>query len=134
MSNASPLAGGFLTGKVTFASDRTSELHRTRFHGDSTMSWYTKTFDKPKMHEAIRRLKATCDAASPPLSLQEAALRWLVHHSALQEGDGIILGAKRVEQLESNVADARKGPLEGAVLEAVEGLWAFANEDEKKIS
>ena len=80
-------------------------------------------YDKPAMHDAIRRLKAVGEAQSPPVSTQQAAMRWLVHHSPLREGDGIIFGAKRIDQLESNVADARSGPLEGELLEVVEGLW-----------
>jgi aflatoxin B1 aldehyde reductase len=33
------------------------------------------------------------------ISSTEASLRWLVHHSALRDGDGIILGATRFDQL-----------------------------------
>lgn len=120
--SCSPLAGGFLTGKVTFASD--ADLNRTRWKGDSAMGAYVNVFDTPVMHEAIRKLDAACKAAEPPLSLQEASLRWLVHHSGLQDGDAIILGAKRTHQLESNVEDARRGPLGDDVSKAVDALWA----------
>lgn len=75
------------------------------------------------MHAAVRKLKTACDAAAPPFSLQEASLRWIMNHSALRDGDAIIVGATRIDQLEANVEDAGKGPLEGDVLEAVEGLW-----------
>lgn len=76
------------------------------------------------MHDAVRQLKTACDEATPtPLSTQEAALRWLMHHSALRDGDAIILGATKLPQLVSNVADARKGPLEGQIKHIVDGLW-----------
>ncbi len=75
------------------------------------------------MHNAIRSLKAACDAASPPVTLTEAALRWVVHHSALGDGDAIIVGAKRVDQLQSNVEDISHGPLPAGLVAAVEGLW-----------
>ena len=46
-----------------------------------------------------------------------------MHHSVLTAGDAVILGAKRVEQLESNVAECRKGPLDAEMLRAVEEMW-----------
>lgn len=35
--------------------------------------------------------------------LPEASLRWLQHHSALQQGDAVILGSVSVEQMEMNM-------------------------------
>jgi aflatoxin B1 aldehyde reductase len=122
---SSPLAGGFLTGKVTLAKleSNNKSLERTRWTGESTMAYYPNTFDKPEMHEAILNLKEKCDAASPSLSLQEAAMRWIIHHSALKGGDAVIFGAKRIEQLKANVADARRGPLPADIQEEMEGMW-----------
>ncbi|KAJ0124838.1 hypothetical protein J7T55_006181 [Diaporthe amygdali] len=116
----SPLAGGFLTGKVTFAVNAESELHRTRFHGASAFKAYVDKYDNQKMHDAIKQLKKVCDEEG--VSLQEASLRWLVWQSKLGEGDAVILGATKEGQLESNVKDARKGPLGQRVKEAVEEL------------
>jgi len=82
------------------------------------------------MHDAIRKLKETCDAVEPPVSLQEAAMRWIVHDSALRDGDGVIFGAKRVDQLEANVLDVRKGPLPEAVVAGVEALWGMVKDSE----
>ncbi|KAK3318933.1 NADP-dependent oxidoreductase domain-containing protein [Apodospora peruviana] len=127
----SPLAGGFLTGKVTLASSNSKTLEQTRWEtvgGRGT--WYSGLFDTPAMHEAILVLKAVCDAASPQLSLQGAVMRWMIHHSTLRCGraKASFFGAKRLDQLEANVADARGDPLEGAVLDAVEGMWASVRE------
>lgn len=80
------------------------------------------------MHDGIRRLKEVCDKEG--LTLTEASMRWLMHHSILQEGDAIIFGAKRLDQLERNVLEARRGPLSGEVLEVIEGLWDFVSERE----
>ncbi|KAL7914265.1 NADP-dependent oxidoreductase domain-containing protein [Trichoderma velutinum] len=121
----SPVAGGFLTGKVTFGGD----LYRTRWRDQSALDIYVQQYDKPVMHDAIRKLKAACDSISPSLTLQEAALRWIVNHSALREGDGVIIGAKRVDQLESNVKDSRAGPLPENVRDTIEGLWAEVSRD-----
>ncbi|KIH91057.1 hypothetical protein SPBR_01865 [Sporothrix brasiliensis 5110] len=132
----SPLAGGFLTGKVTAAKDRQDgagrrgegppgELLRTRWHGASAFPPYLKIYDTPAMHAAVRRLQAVCAAADPPMTTQEAAMRWLLHHSALTDtDDGVIFGAKTVEQIRTNVAEMRRGPLPEAVREVVDGLWA----------
>lgn len=116
----SPLAGGFLTGKVTFATNAESELHRTRWDGASIFQPYADRYNRQTMHDAIRALKKVCDEEG--VSLQEASLRWLVWHSKLGEADAVILGATKVHQLESNVRDARKGPLSDRVKEAVESM------------
>jgi aflatoxin B1 aldehyde reductase len=39
------------------------------------------------------------------IPLSEAANRWLQHHSMLQPGDGIIVGASKVDQLERNLKE-----------------------------
>lgn len=89
------------------------------------MSGYPDAFDKPVMHEAMRKLRAACEAADPQLSLQEACLRWITHHSVLQDGDAIIIGAKRIDQLEANVADVGRGPLPESVRQVVEDMWTL---------
>ncbi len=128
VTHPSPLAGGFLTGKVTFATEdpQANNLDRTRWRGESAFQLYGDLFDLPALHQAVRELKVACDAASPPITLQEASLRWILNHSALQDGDAIIIGAKRLDQLESNVVEARGGPLDSAVLAAVENMWTIA--------
>ena len=82
------------------------------------MAYYPQTFDKPEIHDALRKLHAVCQKHE--VALSEVCLRWLVHHSALSRGDGIILGAKTINQLEGNVRDCRKGPLNDELVRAVE--------------
>lgn len=77
------------------------------------------------MHDAVRKLKAVCDAAVPQMSLQELSLRWIFNHSALQDGDGIIVGAESIDQIQANISDMYKGPLKEEELEAVESIWAM---------
>ncbi|CAG8960224.1 hypothetical protein HYFRA_00012742 [Hymenoscyphus fraxineus] len=112
-----PLSGGILTGKVTFA---TETLTRTRFAGESTQQYFLNTFDKPEIHDKLRTLSETCQQFG--VSLSEVCLRWLVYHSALGGDDAITLGAKRLDQLEANVGDCRKGPLSQDLLKAVESM------------
>lgn len=54
-------------------------------------------YDNPPLHDAQRKLaKSTEELGITPL---EAALRWAKYHSALREGDGIILGASKEAQI-----------------------------------
>lgn len=114
----SPLAGGFLTGKLTSGEDVTN----TRFAADNKMGaahqgWY----DKPVMHEAVGKLQSSLKPRG--LGLAEVALRWLFFHSALREGDGVVLGGSKIEQLEGNLRAIRKGPLSGDLVGEVQKMW-----------
>ena len=149
-----------MTGKVTFrtdsaenasgpktgdgAEDTKSSLYRTRWEGKSEMTYYTAIYGRPVVEAAFRKFKDRLDhynaqrvesRSGPdnehtPISLTEASLRWLLHHSALKQelGDGAILGAKREEQLKGNVDFCRKGPLPDAVLSAIEEMWEEVKE------
>ncbi|CAJ2510878.1 Uu.00g065030.m01.CDS01 [Anthostomella pinea] len=84
----SPLAGGMLTGKVTFA-DNPDALKGTRFEvskdnamGMAGRHWY----DKPSFHDAIRKLAALCDAHD--IDMTDASMRWLLNHSMLTRSEG----------------------------------------------
>lgn len=57
------------------------------------------------------------------ISGSEACLRWLYYHSALSEGDGVILGASKMPQIVQNMADISKGPLPTEVLQKIDLLW-----------
>lgn len=59
----------------------------------------------------------------------EVSLRWIMHHSVLGEGDGIILGASRIDHLKGNVEMCRKGPLNGEMVQAVEELWETVKDE-----
>ncbi len=129
----SPLAGGFLTGKATFSSP-TSLESGSRFDPVNKMgavhrSWYS---DKPVMHAAVRQLQFVLDDCDG-LSMAEASLRWLMHHSALGGGDGIILGGSTVEQIRVNVEAARKGELPEKVVEAFEEVWKMVEGEAPRV-
>ena len=54
----------------------------------------------------------------------EVAIRWIAHHSALRDEDGIILGASKEKQVRETVAMIKKGPLPEEVLRTAENLWS----------
>ncbi|OTA53268.1 Aldo/keto reductase [Hypoxylon sp. EC38] len=107
----SPLGGGFLTGKLTLGNAEGTRLRSA--YGAHFAAWY----DKPEFHDAIRKLLAVIE----PLDIKpsEAALRWVTYHSVLDERDGVILGATKLEQLKSNLVDIEKGPLPQEVVDVI---------------
>ena len=58
----------------------------------------------------------------------EAALRWCLHHSALKKelGDGVIVGASKIEQMKANLEACDHGPLPQDVVEVFEEVWKLA--------
>merc|ERR1711862_263340 len=54
------------------------------------------------------------------------SLRWLLHHSLLAPGDGIILGVSRTQHLVANLGAWRSGPLPAELVEACEAAWEAA--------
>ncbi|KAL1626220.1 hypothetical protein SLS54_003055 [Diplodia seriata] len=113
----SPLAGGFLTGRLS-----ANETQGTRFADGNVMGQsYKAQYDKKEMHDAIDRLNTIIDARG--ISKIEASLRWIFYHSALGEQDGVILGASKPEQIVSNVEAVQKGPLPDEVVSAMDAIW-----------
>jgi len=55
----------------------------------------------------------------------ECALRWLKHHSQLNDdyGDGIVIGSSSVQQLEENLKAVKGGPLPQDIVDALEEGW-----------
>lgn len=126
----SPLAGGFLTGKVTMSKDQSHPNYkpltsRTRWSGESKCGIWTNTFDTEQVHTALRKFHDVC--AIHNVSETEVSLRWLAYHSKLDKQDGIILGATREWQLQNNIAMIKKGPLPDELIEAVNCMYKEAN-------
>jgi aflatoxin B1 aldehyde reductase len=64
----------------------------------------------------------------------EVALRWMVHHSALDilnGNDGIVTGASTVEQLKSSLTDLEKGPLPKEVVDVLDAAWEITKSESK---
>jgi aflatoxin B1 aldehyde reductase len=56
-----------------------------------------KIYSNEPLHNAQKKLaQSTKEIGISPI---EAALRWAMYHSALQKGDGIILGASKEAQI-----------------------------------
>jgi aflatoxin B1 aldehyde reductase len=101
----SPLASGFLTAK----EEKKGNPIVGRLLGDL------------KVVEAVERFKITLEGFG--MEATEAALRWVVFHSGLGEGDAVTLGGSRESQVEDSVGIIERGPLDERVVMAVEKVW-----------
>ncbi|KAI7779911.1 hypothetical protein LA080_000234 [Diaporthe eres] len=79
------------------------------------------SYAAPDVRTAMNNFLNGCRAhALPPV---EVASRWIAHHSALSENDGIVVGASRLAQVGDTVTNIRRGPLPQEVVVLVEGIW-----------
>lgn len=121
----SPLAGGFLTGKLTFA-ENVEALQGTRFEVSDTNFGgmrYRSFYDKPALNEALRQASPLC--AANGIELAEAAMRWILYHSGLdgERGDGVITGPNNLSQLAGYVKARDAGTLPKDLAKALDTLW-----------
>lgn len=112
-----PLAGGLLTGKHTAASLQGAQTGRFR------QKLYQNRYLSQPQVAAAEAFVAACVAANVPPA--HAALRWMVHHSALRAdlGDAILVGASSARQLRDNLAGLAGGPLPQPLLSGIDAAW-----------
>ncbi len=105
----SPLAGGLLSGK--YGRDGEGEGRRAAFDFPPV--------NKEKAFDVIDAMRVIADARA--VSVARIALAWLLHQSHVTS---VIIGAKRIEQLEDNVAavDVALTADELSTLDAVSAL------------
>ncbi|KAG8213049.1 NADP-dependent oxidoreductase domain-containing protein [Butyriboletus roseoflavus] len=118
----SPLASGLLTNRFLSAKDMDEPGGRF----DASVSWVAgmlRTKYEPLL-PTVLKLKEGFDAHG--ISLPNAALRWLQHHSGLrpEHGDAVIIGASNVPQLQANLRDSADGPLPESAVKLFEDAWA----------
>ncbi|KAJ6014300.1 Aldo/keto reductase [Penicillium herquei] len=115
----SPLAGGFVTGKISGDQDA-EKLKGTRFEQSETNILgylYRMWYDKPAFQAAMQELTAT------------VAMRWLLFHSGLQSTDQVAIGPNSVQQL-NDYLDAREaGPLSEELAKTIDNLYEPLREE-----
>jgi len=91
-----PLAAGLLTGKHMAGT----EVMAGRFKDNPN---YLPRFYTEANFKALDQIRSACDDAK--LGMVQATYSWLLQHSVLDasKGDGLLLGASSVEQLEENM-------------------------------
>lgn len=84
---------------------------------------YTSMYVKESMLQALDEWENIAkDAGITKVAL---AYRWVSYHSALnkENGDAIIVGASKVEQLEETLKVLEDGPLAPEIVGRVEAIW-----------
>ncbi|KAF7289725.1 Aflatoxin B1-aldehyde reductase [Mycena indigotica] len=146
-----PLAGGYLVGDLLFepepsrvrlhldlppsaaivdhllpsVNDLRQSLRGSGRHFDSRnpfSAWYQSRYLNSRINNAVFRLCAVLKLYG--LSLHEASLRWLQHHSALVPSDlGMIFGGRTPDQVKQTLTYCTYGPLPDVILEAFEECY-----------
>ncbi len=110
----SPLAGGFLSGKYGRDTKPTDGSRRTTFDFPPV--------DVERAYDCVDVMRGIAEAKK--VSVAQIALAWLLHQSAVTS---VIIGAKRVDQLDDNIA-ATKVNLNKEELAAIDKASALAKE------
>jgi aryl-alcohol dehydrogenase-like predicted oxidoreductase len=87
----SPLAGGFLSGKFTRDGGKEEGSRRSKFDFPPV--------NVERAYDCIDAMRNMAEAKG--VSVAQIALAWLLHQKAVTS---VIIGAKRVEQLDDNIA------------------------------
>ena len=95
-------------------------------HSSPLGKWFSFLYFKPQLLDAANRVHT--EAQKHGINGHEVALRWVLHHSALRGelGDGMIIGASNLEQLDANLKMCDAGPLPGGLVKVVEDVWTLA--------
>ncbi|MFT5896656.1 MAG: aflatoxin B1 aldehyde reductase [bacterium] len=112
-----PLAGGMLSGKYDSVDSQPSSGRFASFNG------YQERYWKPDMFSVVQSFAKACKACD--IAPASAALRWLVHHSAIAQPNNhaIILGSSTVAHLEQNLIACEAGPLPDSILQSLDKGW-----------
>ncbi|KAI9005682.1 NADP-dependent oxidoreductase domain-containing protein [Hyaloraphidium curvatum] len=118
----SPLAGGLLSGNYARLEDPLPKTSRF-----NAKDWFDRYFNQ-QTFEGLNVVRDACKADG--ISMGEAALRWMVHHSALRPEDGLILGGSSLTQFQNNMDWCDKGPLPADIVAAFDGAYAASRATE----
>ena len=110
----SPLAGGLLSGKTP--------RDGTPAEGDRRAQLDFPPVDRPRAFDCIDAMRPMAEARH--VSVAQIALAWLLHQPVVTS---VIIGAKRLDQLEDNIA-ATTIELSAAELETLDELSALPRE------
>lgn len=112
-----PLAAGFLTGKLV-----NNEHSGTRADDCNPLGKAIQAkFASESLHTAMKLFDGA--VKSQGLTPVEVAIRWITHHSALADGDAVILGASKTSQIKETVGFIQKGPLPPDLVMITDQMW-----------
>lgn len=111
----SPLGGGILAKPI---EEVMKPKAGTRFH---EMTVFGDLYLREPTIEALKKMSSLCD--DNKISMMEATMRWLMHHSPLEEQDAIVLGASSKEQIDATLSACEQGPLPKSMVDGWEEVW-----------
>lgn len=88
---------------------------------------YNALYGKPSLYAGLD----DWDEIASDAGIGKAALayRWIVYHSALGEGDGVVVGARYLGQLEETLKAIEEGPLAEVIAVRASGVWEKVKRD-----
>jgi aryl-alcohol dehydrogenase-like predicted oxidoreductase len=114
-----PLASGLLSGKMSADREFSSDDHRN-FNREGQAFDRGETFSGVNFDTGLRAADELKELVPEGYTLAQLALRWILMHPAVSCA---IPGAKRPEQVESNVAAAGLPPLSEETMERIRGIY-----------
>ena len=129
------LAGGLLTGKYKsydLINDCDKLIEKGRFHGKNIVAAkrYRGRFWKKSYFDGIDIIKQALLKEKNDISLVEASMRWMQHHSMLTSNDGVILGASSSKHFDENLnALTIDKPLPQSIVDAFNNAWSLCKKD-----
>jgi aryl-alcohol dehydrogenase-like predicted oxidoreductase len=115
-----PLSSGMLTGKLTSTTRFEADDHRA-FNREGAAFDKGETFSGFDYERSLQVVQKLRDLLPAGMTLPELALRFIASFPAVTCS---IPGARRVEQVEQNVAAGSKGPLDAPLISALARLYA----------
>lgn len=114
----SPLAGGFLTKTV-----QQIEKGVSRFRDDTMRGVYKRIYVRPTIVKALEKWAVIAEAENTTQA--DLAYRWVVYNSPLKAefGDGVIIGASSLKQVEQTLTGIGKGKLSNSAAKAIDAIW-----------
>ena len=115
----SPIAGGFLTKTKQQILDGEGRFNPK----DAIGEMYSSMYNKPSYLEALEQWEKIAKDEGIPRA--ELAYRWVTYNSPLNEkyGDGIIIGARNLEQLQETLTSVNNGPLSDNAVKRIDEVW-----------
>lgn len=84
---------------------------------------YAGMYNKPSYLKALSKWEEISKEEGIPRA--ELAYRWVTYNSPLssEHGDGIIIGARDLEQLQQTLGSVNKGPLSEKAVKQIDEVW-----------
>lgn len=114
----SPLAGGFLSKTIQQINEGVG-----RFRDDTMRGVYKRMYVRPTLVTALEKWAAIAEAENTTKA--DLAYRWVVYNSPLKAelGDGVVLGARTLEQIDQTLTGIGRGKLSGKAAKAIDEIW-----------